>query len=142
MTNAERLAEAPCRGRCKGLGPNNAFKCPDCGGSGVLVPGLRGEKCLGWFDFEVNTLTPCSGATCTACQGRSWLLIPDAERRQVMEDWCFEQGWNIIQRPDMVLLNDGLGNMKASTLAVVYLQEVGMDRNEALAQALCQVLGV
>lgn len=66
------------------------------------------------------------------------MLKPIAEHRQIMEDWCFKQGWHIIQRPDMVLLNDGLGNMKASQLTVVYLREVGGNRNTALARAIGQ----
>ncbi len=79
MTLAERVCPDCSAGfHSNPFGGVGGGPCPTCNGTGALVPGLR-KGCSGkWFaDHLKNKYPPC-------CQGRGWVLIPQAEQMGVL----------------------------------------------------------
>jgi hypothetical protein len=154
----ERLAATECPRGCK---PGDysyvdhqeaGTECSCCDGHGVLVPGLRRECGCAKYDgmcgecWEENrgryldrsrhneAWVHPSGCI---CQGRGWVLKPQAELIVVMEDWCLEQGWQLCWYPSGgVLLQRGAypGN--------IGIFPTKLNRLETLAQAILQAIRI
>ncbi len=133
------LAEAKCP-ECDGNGikaySDFGGDCPTCNGTGALVLGLRRECTVKWGTPEQGTHQDY----CTYCQGRGWVLIPEAEQMGVL---CQAEmvGGIVISKAT----GDGVN--------IYFIVEVTLwdgcsgDANdlkigEALAHAICQAKGI
>jgi hypothetical protein len=149
-SHVEKLAAAPCPGTCpccsESCNDLPLRHCPNCQcqGTGALVWGLRME-CDGAALARDPTSLPeycclvCGWLTgkfihaddCEPCQGRGWVLKPQAEQRVAMEDWALDKGYFIEHRPAFVCV--------AGITVRVHTDE---SREEALAHAICQAYGI
>ncbi len=119
--------------------------CLTCNGTGALVAGLRREcPCLN--HNKSYACTSCSRLrianhfarihdTNCDCQGRLWVLIPQAKQMWVLLTYGLEQLWQFTIAPGFIFIHDIGGNPLAK---IAYVGPV----NEALAHAILKSIGV
>lgn len=103
-----KLAEAPCP-ECKTV-------CPACHRTGALVPELWAKP---RYTFS----------------GQAKQLIPEAEQRQVMEDWWLAQ-------PGIPVIYYSYGRVEVFKANGDLWVSKDENRTEALAHAICKAKGV
>jgi predicted methyltransferase len=72
-------------------------------------------------------ITCMNRGICETCQGRGWVLKPQAEQRVAMEDWALDKGYFIEHRPAFVCVT-----------GITVRVHIDESREEALAHAICQ----
>lgn len=147
VSAVKKLAAAPCPD-CDEPNQTWAFGgnlCRTCGGSEALVPGLR--KPCPWYNAVANHVKgrgiTFNGAKARqkdcregkdACQGRGWTLMAAGDMG-VLVNWQVEQPgmWTVSFQKGRVELFNNAGDL--------YVDK-NEDRTEALAETICQSLGI